>query len=352
MNRIQSVEVSKVELEELEAIYNEPSYGINTMSPILSEMICGWRKNTFNLIVASSGVGKSMMCLSNIAYGFASKFYVNGEWKCNKGLSENKVLYIGTHMDLLRECLPQIICCVGGLDYNKYQKREFSEEERARYNKAFEVIKNDKKIVLKDDNDYNYQSLRDMVNSDEEFETVFLDYLEVTPALIEEQPDTILILNNLARLCKNDLAKDRAVIAMAQANTYLEDKKLGEIGADNIKGSHTMHHKADTLLFLMKGSAFDYKYLTRANPNVDFEGYFDEFEGLSKKVGKVLTINPERIRKVLLKGKIKGCSVPSGTCLWGYVEPDTQRWHDLFATDSDYKLVNLKGVIIKDGKIL
>lgn len=104
--RTHTIDASKVELEEIEAIYDEPSYGYNTMSPMLNEMIGGWRKNTFNLIIASSGVGKSMTCFSNIAYGFTSKFYVDGEWKNNKGLNKNKVLYIGTEMDLLHECFP------------------------------------------------------------------------------------------------------------------------------------------------------------------------------------------------------------------------------------------------------
>lgn len=350
--RTHTIDASKVELEEIEAIYDEPSYGYNTMSPMLNEMIGGWRKNTFNLIIASSGVGKSMTCFSNIAYGFASKFYVDGEWKCNKGLNKNKVLYIGTEMDLLHECFPQIICCVGGLDYNKYKKREFSKEERARYNKACEVIKNDGKFLLKDDNDYNYQSLRDMVNSDEEIETVFIDYLEVTQSLGEEQPDSIRALNDLARLCKENLAKNKAIIAMAQANIDLEDKKLGEIDANYIKGSHTLHQKADTLLFLMKGSDNDLKELTKANSGVNFEGCFGKYEDLSKGVGSALTINPERIRKVLLKGKTRGCSTTSGACLWCYVEPGTLRWHDLFVTDLKYELMDLKGVIIKDGKIL
>ena len=85
---------------------HETHYGFNTMSPMLNKMIRGWRKNAFNLIVASSGVGKSMTCFSNIAYGFTSKFYVDGEWKNNKGLNKNKVLYIGTEMDLHEECLP------------------------------------------------------------------------------------------------------------------------------------------------------------------------------------------------------------------------------------------------------
>ena len=331
---------------------HETHYGFNTMSPMLNKMIRGWRKNAFNLIVASSGVGKSMTCFSNIAYGFTSKFYVDGEWKNNKGLNKNKVLYIGTEMDLHEECLPQIICCIGGLDYNRLKEDEFTEEEDARYYEALKIFCNDGKIILKDDNDYNYQSLRDMVNSDEEIETVFIDYLEVTQALAEEQSDPILALNNLAKLCKENLAKNKAIIAMAQANTDLEDKKLGEIDANYIKGSHTLHQKADTLLFLMKGSDNDLKELTKANSGVNFEGCFGKYEDLSKGVGSALTINPERIRKVLLKGKTRGCSTTSGACLWCYVEPGTLRWHDLFVTNLKYELMDLKGVIIKDGKIL
>ena len=191
-----------------------------------------------------------------------------------------------------------------------------------------------------------------MVNSDEEIETVFIDYLEVTQALAEEQSDPILALNNLAKLCKENLAKNKAIIAMAQANTDLEDKKLGEIDANYIKGSHTLHQKADTLLFLMKGSDNDLKELTKANSGVNFEGCFGKYEDLSKGVGSALTINPERIRKVLLKGKTRGCSTTSGACLWCYVEPGTLRWHDLFVTNLKYELMDLKGVIIKDGKIL
>lgn len=348
--RIQSKDYS--DMNQANCVFSKPHYGINTMSPMLNKMIRGWKKDTFNLIIASSGVGKSMMCFSNIAYGFASKFWVDGKWKDNKGLSKNKVLYIGTEMDLDMECKPQVVCCVGGLDYNRLKEDEFTDEEKARYFEAYKVLNTDGKIFFKYDNDYNYQSLRDMVNSDEEFETVFIDYLEVTQALGEEQPDSIRALNDLARLCKENLAKNKAIIAMAQANTDLKDKKLKEIDANCIKGNHMIHHKADTLLYLMKGSTNDLNYLIKANPTVNFGEYFDEFEGLSQGVGSALTINPERIRKVLLKDKIRNCSVPSETCLWCYVEPGTLRWHDLFATDSDYKLVNLNGVILKDGKIL
>ena len=338
--------------DEASLVYNSRLYGITTMSPKLNEMIGGWKENTFNLIVASSGVGKSMMCFSNIAYGFASKHYIDNKWVNNPCSSKGEVLYIGTELDLTYECNPQIACCVGAVDYNKLKKRKLSAEEYNRYVEALEVLYNDRNIILKYDDDYNFQSIRDIVNSRDEIKTVFLDYLEVTPALSEEQPDPILALNNLARLCKNDLAKNKTIIAMAQSNIDLKDKKLGEIGAEYIKGSHTMHHKADTLLFLMKGSTNDLNYLIKANPTVNFGEYFDEFEDLSKGVGSALTINPDRIRKVLLKDKIRNCSVPSGTCLWCYVEPGTLRWHDLFVTDSEYKIFDVESTLLKDGQIL
>ena len=352
MGRIQTVDFSKVTLEEMEAIFNNPPHRYNTMSPMLNKMIGGWRENSFNLLVSSSGTGKSMMCFSNIAYGFASKHYIDNKWVNNPCSSKGEVLYIGTELDLTCECNPQIACCVGAVDYNKLKKRKLSAEEYDRYVEALEVLYNDRNIILKYDDDYNFQSIRDMVNSRDEIKTVVLDYLEVTPALSEEQPDPILALNNLARLCKNDLAKNKTIIAMAQSNIDLKDKKLGEIGAEYIKGSHTMHHKADTLLFLMKGSTNDLNYLIKANPTVNFGEYFDEFEDLSKGVGSALTINPDRIRKVLLKDKIRNCSVPSGTCLWCYVEPGTLRWHDLFVTDSEYKIFDVESTLLKDGKIL
>lgn len=102
--RIQSNDYS--DMNQANCVFSKSHYGINTLSPMLNKMIGGWKKNTFNLIVASSGVGKSMMCFSNIAYGFASKFWVDGKWKDNKGLSKNKVLYIGTELDLDMECKP------------------------------------------------------------------------------------------------------------------------------------------------------------------------------------------------------------------------------------------------------
>lgn len=317
MGRIQTVDFSKVTLEEMEAIYNEPYYGYNTMSPMLNEMIGGWRKNTFNLLVSSSGTGKSMMCFSNIAYGFASKLYADGKWKDNKGLNENKVLYIGTHMDLHDECLPQIACCIGGLDYNRLLEDEFTEEEDARYYEALKIFCNDEKISLMDCKDYDSNILKAMVESND-FKTVFIDCLEVAPSL------GAFHLEMLARFCKHTLAKNRAIIATAQANTGLDRKKLSEINSDYIDVSNCLHHKADTLLFLIKGSQEDSIRLAKANSREVFLGS-----------------EPERIRKILLKDKTRNCSVPSGTCLWCYVEPGTLRWHDLFITDSEYKIIDL-----------
>ena len=350
--RIQSYINDRPPKAEASLVYNSRLYGITTMSPKLNEMIGGWKENTFNLIIASSGVGKSMMCFSNIAYGFANKLYIDNKWVDNPCSSKGEVLYIGTELDLTYECNPQIACCVGAVDYNKLKKRKLSDEEYNRYVEALEVLYNDRNIILKNDDDYNFQSIRDMVNSRDEVKTVFLDYLEVTPALSEEQPDPILALNNLARLCKNDLAKNKTIIAMAQANSILENKKLGEIGGDCIKGSHTMHHKADTLLFLMKGSQDDYKRLVKANPDESIQEYFYEFKDSHIGVGSEFTLKPERIRKILLKDKIRNCSVPSGTCLWCYVEPGTLRWHDLFVTDSEYKIIDVESTLLKDGKII
>ena len=322
MGRIQTVDFSKVTLEEIEAIFNNPPHRYNTMSPMLNKMIGGWKENSFNLLVSSSGTGKSMMCFSNIAHGFASKLYADGKWVDNKGLNENKVLYIGTHMDLHDECLPRIICCVGGLDYNRLLENDFTEEEEERYYEALKIFCNDGKIYLKDCKDYDSNILKAMVESDD-FKTVFIDCLEVAPGL------GAFDLEMLARFCKHTLAKSmkRAIIATAQANISLERKKLSEISSDYIDVSNCLHHKADTLLFLIKGSKEDSVRLAKANPGKTFP-----------------ELEPERIRKILLRDKVKNCYAPSGTCLWGYFD-NTLRWHDLFATDSDYKLINLDDVI-------
>ena len=322
MGRIQTVDFSKVTLEEIEAIFNNPPHRYNTMSPMLNKMIGGWRENSFNLLVSSSGTGKSIMCFSNIAHGFASKLYADGKWKDNKGLNENKVLYIGTHMDLHDECLPRIACCIGGLDYNRLLENDFTEEEEARYYEALKIFCNDEKISLMDCKDYDSNILKAMVESND-FKTVFIDCLEVAPGL------GAFDLEMLARFCKHTLAKsmNRAIIATAQANTSLERKKLSEISSDYIDVSNCLHHKADTLLFLVKGSQEDSIRLAKANPGKTFP-----------------ELEPERIRKILLKDKVKNCYAPSGTCLWGYFD-NTLRWHDLFVTDSDYKLVNLDDVI-------
>lgn len=319
MGRIQTVDFSKVTLEEMEAIFNNPPHRYNTMSPMLNEMIGGWKENSFNLLVSSSGTGKSIMCFSNIAHGFASKLYVDGKWKDNKGLNENKVLYIGTHMDLHDECLPQIICCIGGLDYNKLLENEFTEEEDERYYEALKIFCNDEKISLMDCKNYDSNILKAMVGSND-FKTVFIDCLEVAPGL------GAFDLEMLARFCKHTLAKSmkRAIIATAQANTSLERKKLSEISSDYIDVSNCLHHKADTLLFLIKGSQEDSIRLAKANPGKTFP-----------------ELEPERIRKILLKDKVKYCYAPSETCLWGYFD-NTLRWHDLFVTDSDYKIIDVE----------
>ena len=145
--------------EELEAIYNNPPHRYNTMSPMLNKMIGGWKENSFNLLVSSSGTGKSMMCFSNIAHGFASKLYVDGKWVDNKGLNENKVLYIGTHMDLHEECLPQIACCIGGLDYNRFLEGEFTEEEEKQNDQLKDLLGDQEAELPEEENHFRLDSL-------------------------------------------------------------------------------------------------------------------------------------------------------------------------------------------------
>lgn len=292
-------------------------FSFPTISPTLDKMIGGWKENSFNLLVSSSGSGKSMMCFSNIAYGSASKLYVDGKWVDNPKQFKDKVLYIGTHMDLHEECLPRIACCIGGLDYNRLLEDEFTEEEDERYYEALKIFCNDEKISLMDCKDYDSNILKAMIGSND-FKTVFIDCLEVAPGL------GAFDLEMLARFCKHTLAKSmrRAIIATAQANTELKRKKLSEISSDYIDVSNCLHHKADTLLFLIKGSQEDSIRLAKANPGKTFP-----------------ELEPERIRKILLKDKVKNCYAPSGTCLWGYFD-NTLRWHDLFVTDSNYEIID------------
>ena len=291
---------------------------MSTFPTIISEIIPEWKENTFNLIVSSSGSGKSMMCFSNIAYGSASKLYVNNKWVNNSKQSKDKVLYIGTHMDLYNECIPPMVYFVGEVDYYKFLSDKLSYEEWNRYRDAFGILYDNKNIFLKKCEDYDCGLLRTMVESDD-FKTVFLDCLEVAPSSGEKEH-----LEEIAYYCKHTLAKNRTIIATAQANTSLERKKLSEINSDYIHVSNSLHKEADTLLFLMKGSYDDYERLSKAN---------------SREIS--LGLEPEYIRKILVKDKTKNCSVPSGTCLWRYVEPGTLRWYDLFMTDSEYKIIDL-----------
>lgn len=303
---------------DLSNLFNFPTpFSFPTISHTLDKMIGGWKENSFNLLVSSSGTGKSMMCFSNIACSSASKLYVDGKWVDNPKQFKDKVLYIGTHMDLDMECIPQILRCVGGLDYNRFLDDEFTDEEKARYFEAYKVLHDDGKIFLKDCRDYDSNILKAMVESND-FKTVFIDCLEVAPSL------GAFHLEMLARFCKHTLAMNRAIIATAQANTDLDRKKLSEINSDYIDVSNCLHHKADTLLFLINGSQEDSIRLAKANPGKTFS-----------------ELEPVRIKKILLKDRVKNCDAPSGTCLWGYFD-NTLRWHDLFVTDSEYKIVDVE----------
>jgi len=72
------------------------SWGHTTMSPMLNALTHGWQPNNFYEIVASSGCGKSMTAFSNLAYGFAEKYYSKTDWKDTN--NEEKALYIGTEI--------------------------------------------------------------------------------------------------------------------------------------------------------------------------------------------------------------------------------------------------------------
>jgi len=180
--------------------------------------------------------------------------------------------------------------------------------------------------------------------------TVFLDYMEVTGGVEKNTKKTPAeLLNDLAKFCKNTLAKKGiAVVAFAQANTNMEKKKLSEIDSESIKTSHTMHMKADTVIYMMEGVNEDMKYLNEANPGFNFASeYFNKYtkKGIyGKSMGD--TIDPRRIRKLLIGEKNRADTSKRGLCVWCFVEDGNLRWHDLFVTDKNYRLVDIDPVTL------
>ena len=337
-------------------------WGVSTMSPLLNSLIHGWCRNTFYEIIASSGVGKSMMSYSNIAYGYLKELYDDGKW--SETGNKQSCLYIGTEMDLKEQVLPQIACCAGYTNYQHAIKRSFTEDEWDRFSEAVERIYSSDSVFLVKESDYDRIKLGNLVDGyikSHNIQAVFLDYMEVTSSMADKYKDDVKILNELAGYCKDVLStKDIAMIAFAQANKNLGEMHLNEIDANCIKGSHTIHLKADVLIYLLPGGTHDYEYLLNANTYDDIKihtalsayedkGIYNEryYQGMKNyKAPK-----PERIRKILIGDKCRPDTSKRGYCVWCFVEDGTLRWHDLFVTDSEYRLVNVAPTYLRDGEV-
>ena len=333
-----------------EFLSTEP-WGVTTFSPLLNTIIHGWCPNTFYEVIASSGAGKSMMSYSAMAYGYLNKFYEDGTWKDT--MNTHSCLYIGTEMDIKSQVIPQIACCESESNYNLVKLLSFSEAQMRHYKEAIEYLYASNSIFLENEPDYNLAKLGNLVSGHikkDHIQALFLDYMEVTSSMSDKYTDDVKVLNSLATYCKDNLAtKDIAVIAFAQANKRLENINLCDIDSSSIKGSHTIHQKADVLMYLIPGGNDDQKTIHRAN------GYFP-YETTDQYIDKGIysdinakTLNPERIRKILIGDKCRPDTSKRGLCVWCFIEDGTLRWHDLFVTDSEYRIRDMESTYLCDG---
>ena len=321
--------------EQKEKWKTTPNYGLSYSSNFFTTVVRGMQKKKFGVLSAGTGVGKTRLSVANICHSFVSKYYDSslGKFVENPHGNQNRALYIGTEMELLEEIEPILWAYIADVPEEHITQNKYEPGEESRVDEAIRILRDESNIYLEYVPDYNIEALEAIIEkyvSLYKVGHVFFDYIHITTDLISEYQSNAKakmevredqVLSNLSTKLK-DLARKYNISLDSWTQVSGDFKNEKNRDQTIVRGAKSIIDKTDWAGIVSRPTKRELKLLEKIirsnialgkpDPNVCISIY-------KNRGGKYNNIK-----------------------IWLYVDYDTMRVHDLFVTDYDYTLSEIK----------
>lgn len=266
--------------ELLESYKSGGAYGIKLPNPVFNAAYKGARAGKLLLIGGASGAGKTKTSIMNICNVSMPFIYDN---KLNCWIDNGKYhpsLFITTEL-LLEEVQIQMLSCVSGIEQNKIEEYDLTEEELKRLNKAIWILEQFP-IHIHHLPDYDLTDLELVIQNyvlKYNIEFIALDYIHLTPKLIIQLRgvrEDILILQIMTML--KNLANDYGlcILVGSQLNRSANQQENQDSFA-GFRSAFSIGDKTDGASIILKATIKDIEKLKdiglikgmgEVNPNI------------------------------------------------------------------------------------
>ena len=326
----QSKKAGEGALEQKEAFKRNGIWGLGYSSAFLTTILRGMRKGKFTIKSASSGVGKTRGSIADICHACSPKYYdkKSGKWLVNPNGKNNRILYIGTEMELLTEIEPILWAYIADVPQDHIVENRYDEGEEERVEEAIRILKEEGSIWLEYIPDFDIDTIESIIEEHKlknNIDYVFFDYLHTTPKLISEfaskSSTKMAIREDQALFDFSNHLKQMTKKYNISIDTFTQ--MSGDYKNENnrdesiVRGAKAIIDKADSALIISRPTD---KELIKIESILNHQ--------LDKKVIPNVVYSVYKNRD----GKYKNVKV------WVYIDYSTMRVHDLFVTDYNYKL--------------
>lgn len=340
----------------LQAIMNTPPIGYGYESNYMNTITLGVQGNRLQIETRDSGTGKTRSAINRLVKLCSPYLWNNNtqQWEENKNGKGHAGLYLGTEMDLKLEIEPMIWCFIAGVSDKRLKANKLTPEEMERVNQAI-IYANEAKIFQENNPDFTIRWLQQTIekyNQDYDLKLVCLDYIELTPYLVQEFSEQMKgvniredqILLNLSKCLKEKICKpyDLTLIAYTQTNDYGRKEGVRNQGA--VAGGKSLPNKADNGLTVFRPTK---KELGTLEPIIA-----EKSTGFGKKLIPNICYTFYKTRWFSF-GEEEGNDVPYNEIkVWGIQNLGTGEFIDCFVTNEHYELINLPKTRIdcREGK--
>lgn len=313
------------------------SWGLGYASAYLNSITYGIRQRRYTIKTAGTGVGKTRTALADICHAFSPKYYDRklGKWCKNPNGVENKVLYIGTEMELADEIDPILWAYIADVPQDHIQFNLYEDGEEERVKEAIRILSEESFIYLAYCPEFNVEKLENIIETHKleyGITSVFFDYIMTTGNLIAEYAEhtkarmTVRedqVLSNLSAKIKEMCRKyDVSFDTCTQVSG--DWKNIENRDASIVRGSKAVIDKADIAIIALRPTTKELKMIDNILNSHILRG--DK---------KIQCPTPNIVYSVYKNRGGKYVNIK----VWLYIEFETMRVHDLFVTDYDYKLI-------------
>lgn len=241
-----------------------PDYGSTLPIGVLNNALRGMRLGKFYIYSAGTGMGKSRTLISFAATKAIGMQYDWDKKEWHKYCDPEKVVYIGTELQL-DELQAILISFVSGISQEKIMRNSLDYEEQQILEEAIQYIEQGK-LKLEIVPEYTLGQLEKIIkqNSREGCNYFFFDYIVATIELMEELKQRAgmnlredQILHMVSTSLKNMCTLYNVFIFSATQLT--SDSYDGELGVQSVRGSRAIVDRADALIIGSKIRPVDKK---------------------------------------------------------------------------------------------